>query len=97
MSGDPYQTLGVKKDEQGFYRDSPRAAPTPYTNDAGFADFAGSDDLLSELFGRGGRGNFWRIRSLAQTRPIALPRSRRNHAAGLRRAVRSDARRGTAG
>jgi DnaJ-class molecular chaperone len=48
---------GAERPRQGFYRDFAEGGSHPYTNDAGFADFAGSDDLLSELFGRGGRGN----------------------------------------
>jgi DnaJ-class molecular chaperone len=44
-----------------FYRDFGGGAsggPHPYASDAGFADMAGTDDLLAELFGRGvgGRG-----------------------------------------
>jgi DnaJ-class molecular chaperone len=41
-----------------FYRDFAGRAgpgPHPYTSDAGFADMMDTDDLLAELFGRGGR------------------------------------------
>src|SRR3954470_23723471 len=41
-----------------FYRDFAREAgpgPHPYASDAGFADMMDADDLLAELFGRGGR------------------------------------------
>jgi DnaJ-class molecular chaperone len=49
---------GVERPQQRYYRDfAEGGASHPYTSDAGFADFAGADDILSEIFGRRGRGN----------------------------------------
>jgi len=49
---------GAERPRRGFYRDfAEGGASHPYETDAGFADFAGADDILSELFGRGGRAN----------------------------------------
>ncbi len=49
---------GAERPRQRYYRDFADAgASSPYTSDAGFADFAGMDDILSEIFGRQGRGN----------------------------------------
>ena len=49
---------GAERPRQRYYRDFADAgASGPYTSDAGFADFAGMDDILSEVFGRQGRGN----------------------------------------
>lgn len=45
---------GQERPRQRYYRDFADAA-SPYSSDAGFADFAG-DDILSEIFGRQGRG-----------------------------------------
>jgi DnaJ-class molecular chaperone len=49
---------GQERPRQRYYRDFADSA-SPYSSDAGFADFA-SDDVLSEIFGRqgGGRGTF---------------------------------------
>ena len=49
---------GAERPQQPFYRDfaGAGAGEHPYTTDAGFADFAGADDILSELFRHGGRG-----------------------------------------
>jgi DnaJ-class molecular chaperone len=48
---------GQERPQQRYYRDfADQGASRPYTNDAGFADFA-DEDLLSELFGRRGRAN----------------------------------------
>jgi DnaJ-class molecular chaperone len=47
---------GTERPQQRYYRDFAEAAH-PYANEAGFADFAGTDDILSEIFGRGGRAN----------------------------------------
>jgi DnaJ-class molecular chaperone len=49
---------GAERPRQRYYRDFADAGTSsPYTSDAGFADFAGMDDILSEVFGRQGRGN----------------------------------------
>jgi DnaJ-class molecular chaperone len=49
---------GAERPQQRYYRDfAEGGASHPYASDAGFADFAGADDILSEIFGRGGRGN----------------------------------------
>ena len=49
---------GAERPRQSYYRDFADAgADNPYANDAGFADFAGAEDILSEIFGRQGRGN----------------------------------------
>jgi DnaJ-class molecular chaperone len=45
--------------QQRYYRDFAEAAAgggrNPYASDAGFADLADEDDILAQLFGRGGR------------------------------------------
>ncbi len=49
---------GAERPRQRYYRDFADAgASGPYTSDAGFADFAGMDDIVSEIFGRQERGN----------------------------------------
>jgi DnaJ-class molecular chaperone len=49
---------GAERPRQRYYRDFADAgASGPYTSDAGFADFAGMDDILSQMFGRQGRAN----------------------------------------
>jgi hypothetical protein len=49
---------GAERPEHRYYRDfADGGASHPYATDAGFADFAGADDVLSEIFGRGGRAN----------------------------------------
>jgi DnaJ-class molecular chaperone len=58
---------GAERPQQThFYRDFAEQAgsgPHPYATDAGFADMADADDLLSELFGRAGaRGARMRMR-----------------------------------
>src|SRR6202022_3876067 len=46
---------GAERPQHRFYRDFAEGdASHPYATDAGFADFAGADDVLSEIFGRGG-------------------------------------------
>jgi DnaJ-class molecular chaperone len=45
---------GAERPQQHFYRDFADSG-SPYESDAGFADFAGSEDILSEIFGRAGR------------------------------------------
>ena len=48
---------GAERPRQRYYRDFADAASNSYTSDAGFADFEGMDDVLSQMFGRQGRGN----------------------------------------
>ena len=49
---------GAERPQHRYYRDFAEGdASHPYATDAGFADFAGADDVLSEIFGRGGRAN----------------------------------------
>lgn len=50
---------GAERPRQRYYRDFADAGEgdyTTYTSDAGFADFAADDDILSELLNRAGRG-----------------------------------------
>jgi DnaJ-class molecular chaperone len=46
---------GAERPQQRYYRDF--AEGGPYTSGEGFADFADADDILSQVFGRGGRAN----------------------------------------
>jgi DnaJ-class molecular chaperone len=47
---------GAERPEQRYYyRDFANGAANPYTSDAGFADFAAGDDILSAIFGRRAR------------------------------------------
>jgi DnaJ-class molecular chaperone len=50
---------GAERPRQRYYRDfaGDRDASNAYSSDAGFADFADGDDILSEIFGRRGRAN----------------------------------------
>jgi DnaJ-class molecular chaperone len=51
---------GQEKPAQHFYRDFAEGGGHAYSSDAGFADFsdfAGSDDIISEIFRRQGRSN----------------------------------------
>jgi DnaJ-class molecular chaperone len=48
---------GAERPQQRYYRDFADTAGSPYSNDGGFADFAGSEDILSQIFGREGRGD----------------------------------------
>jgi DnaJ-class molecular chaperone len=45
----------MERPRQRYYRDF--AEGGAYASDAGFADFAGVDDILSQMFGREGRAN----------------------------------------
>lgn len=48
---------GAEAPRQRYYRDfAEDEGPHVYTSEAGFADFAGAEDILSELFGRRRRG-----------------------------------------
>jgi DnaJ-class molecular chaperone len=47
---------GAERPRQRFYRDF-ADEPHAYSNDAGYADFAGADDIFSQFFSREGRGN----------------------------------------
>jgi DnaJ-class molecular chaperone len=50
---------GAERPRHRFYRDfAESGGPHPYTSDEGFADFTSTDDILSEILGRGGRSNF---------------------------------------
>src|ERR1044072_6759237 len=51
---------GQERPQRRYYRDF-AAGDSQYSSDAGFADFA-SDDILSEIFGRQGRGGTFRMR-----------------------------------
>ena len=51
---------GAERPQQRFYRDFADGDSNPYTSDAGFADFAATDDILSAIFGRRGRANLRR-------------------------------------
>jgi DnaJ-class molecular chaperone len=46
---------GMERPQQRYYRDF--AEGGAYASDAGFANFAGVDDILSQMFGREGRAN----------------------------------------
>ena len=48
---------GVERPQHHFYRDFAERGDSPYTDDAGFADFATNDDILSQIFGSDGRVN----------------------------------------
>jgi DnaJ-class molecular chaperone len=48
---------GAERPRQTYYRDFADAPSNPYASGAGFADFAGMDDILSEFFGRQARGD----------------------------------------
>jgi DnaJ-class molecular chaperone len=48
---------GVERPQHQFYRDFADSGGSHYTNDAGFADFAADDDILSQIFGGAGRAN----------------------------------------
>lgn len=47
---------GTERPQQRYYRDFAEGG-SQYTSDAGFADFAGGDDIFSQFFGREGRAN----------------------------------------
>jgi DnaJ-class molecular chaperone len=57
---------GQERPAQHFYRDFADDGRHAYSNDAGFADFAGTEDIISEIFGRQGRSNVRRRGSDAQ-------------------------------
>lgn len=46
---------GAERPQRPYYRDFAAGEHQPYTTDAGFADLAGSDEILAELLRRGGR------------------------------------------
>ena len=48
---------GAERPQQRYYRDFTGDAGYTYASDAGFADFADSDEFLSEFFGRGRRAS----------------------------------------
>jgi DnaJ-class molecular chaperone len=47
---------GAERPQQRYYRDFAQGSAHPYTGDAGFADFADEDDILSRIFRREGAG-----------------------------------------
>jgi DnaJ-class molecular chaperone len=48
---------GQERPAQHFYRDFAEGGGHAYSSDAGFADFAGDEDIISEIFGRQARSN----------------------------------------
>jgi DnaJ-class molecular chaperone len=48
---------GAERPRQRYYRDFSEGAGNQYSSDAGFADFADVDDIISEMFGRQRRSN----------------------------------------
>jgi DnaJ-class molecular chaperone len=48
---------GQERPQQQYYRDFADRGGHAYSSDAGFADFDGAEDILSEIFGRQGRSN----------------------------------------
>lgn len=48
---------GQERPAQHFYRDFAERGGHAYSSDAGFADFDGAEDIISEIFGRRGRSN----------------------------------------
>lgn len=48
---------GQERPAQPFYRDFAEGGGHAYSSDAGFADFAGAEDIMAEIFGRQGRAN----------------------------------------
>jgi DnaJ-class molecular chaperone len=48
---------GAERPPRGFYRDHAGGPADRYASAEGFADMAGADDILAEIFGRGDRGN----------------------------------------
>jgi DnaJ-class molecular chaperone len=49
---------GAERPRQRYYRDfAEHDATNPYANDAGFADFGDAEDIVSNIFGSGGRVN----------------------------------------
>jgi DnaJ-class molecular chaperone len=48
---------GQERPAQRYYRDFAEGGGHAYSSDAGFADFAGAEDIISEIFGRQGRSN----------------------------------------
>jgi DnaJ-class molecular chaperone len=48
---------GQERPAQQFYRDYAGGGEHAYSSDAGFQDFAGAEDIISEIFGRQGRSN----------------------------------------
>ncbi len=53
---------GQERPAQHFYRDFAESGGHAYSSDAGFADFAGADDIIAEIFGRQGRSDNIRMR-----------------------------------
>jgi DnaJ-class molecular chaperone len=53
---------GAERPQQRYYRDFAQGSEHPYTGDAGFADFADEDDILSRIFRREAGGADLRMR-----------------------------------
>jgi DnaJ-class molecular chaperone len=53
---------GQERPAQHFYRDFAEGGEHAYSSDAGFADFAGAEDIFSEIFRRQGRSSNFRMR-----------------------------------
>jgi DnaJ-class molecular chaperone len=53
---------GAERPQQRYYRDFAEGSQHPYSGDAGFADFADEDDILSRIFRREGGGANLRMR-----------------------------------
>jgi DnaJ-class molecular chaperone len=53
---------GQERPAQHFYRDFAEGGGHAYSSDSGFADFAGTEDIISEIFGRQGRSGNIRMR-----------------------------------
>jgi DnaJ-class molecular chaperone len=53
---------GQQRPAQHYYRDYAEGGENAYSSDAGFADFAGAEDIISEIFGRQGRAGNIRMR-----------------------------------
>jgi DnaJ-class molecular chaperone len=49
---------GAERPPRGFYREHAGGPQDRYASADGFADMAGADDILAEIFGRGGGGKF---------------------------------------
>jgi DnaJ-class molecular chaperone len=53
---------GAERPQRRYYRDFAERGDSPYSDDAGFADFAAGDDILSQIFGAGAGGLNIRMR-----------------------------------
>jgi DnaJ-class molecular chaperone len=53
---------GQERPQHHFYRDFAQGSGHAYASDAGFADFAGAEDIIAEIFSRQGRAGNLRMR-----------------------------------